>query len=112
MRKSATAIIAGVTGAVILATQAHAISRVNTAGKTCQAVQNIVAAEGAVILRYPSKRGTGNILYDRYVSSQRFCVGGDVTERFFVPTADTANCRVKRCINRDSSPREFFIFRD
>lgn len=80
------------------ATHALAISRVNTHGKSCAAVKSIIASEGAVILRYPSKQDASRTLYDRYVRDRHSCQLGQVTERATVPTADNPTCRVERCI--------------
>lgn len=82
--------------AIIMATSSsQAISRYNIGGKSCGEVQSIVAREGAVILRYTSKRGLP--LYDRYVADSRFCVSSEYATLVTVPTRDNKFCRVYRC---------------
>ena len=78
---------------MLMATDASAISRYNIDNMSCDRVQAIIQSDGAAILRY---RGhTGLTLYDRYVSSRRYCQGGETTS---VPTADTSSCPVERCV--------------
>ncbi len=99
----------GAVAAAMLATQAQAISRVNTTDKSCQTIQNRVAREGAVILRYPARNTPGLTLYDRYVRNVNFCVLGQITERDYIPSADTKNCRVLKCVQPDYD--DDFIFK-
>ncbi|MDE1994151.1 MAG: hypothetical protein KGI75_16730 [Rhizobiaceae bacterium] len=79
----------------IPASDALAISRYDTAGMSCAAVQAHVAQEGAVVLRYPS-RGGGTTLYDRYVRDASQCGGFSETVQTSVPTRD-GSCSVKVC---------------
>lgn len=60
----------------------------------CSQVLAAIQAEGAVILRWRSKRGMA--LYDRYVSDRRFCRPGEIVGFASVPAADRA-CAVKKC---------------
>lgn len=88
--------------AIIMATSSsHAISRYNIGGKSCGEVQSIIAREGAVILRYRSKRGLP--LYDRYVAGSRYCVSNEISVLVTVPTRDNKSCRVYRCRAYSSS---------
>jgi hypothetical protein len=77
---------------------AHAISRYNSTGMNCAAVQTAIDREGAVVLRYPGR--TGVTLYDRYVASVRQCFSGEYAKSSTVPTRDTARCPVQHCEKR------------
>jgi hypothetical protein len=57
-------------------------------GMSCAAVQNAVAANGAVILHY------GDGLYERVVADGSYCshAAGETTEPFWAPSADTSAC--------------------
>jgi hypothetical protein len=77
---------------------AQAISRYNSTGMTCAAVQTAIDREGAVVLRYPGR--TGVTLYDRYVASGRLCFSGEYAKSSTVPTRDTAGCPVQHCEKR------------
>lgn len=82
---------------VLAAFPAHAISRYNSQGMTCAQVQSTVRSEGAVILRYTSRRNPSLPLYDRYVAHGGFCAGGEYAASATVPTSDTPNCYVRYC---------------
>ncbi len=58
--------------AIAIAGPASAISRYESLSKTCASVQQLIASERAVILRYPAPRG-GPVLYDRYVADGGQC---------------------------------------
>nr|WP_137135137.1 hypothetical protein [Rhizobium sp. FKY42] len=79
---------------------AAAISRYNSTSMTCAAAQERIAREGAVIFRYPGR--TGMTLYDRYVSSDRYCAGGEYAKPDSIPTKDVRNCPVRQCEMRPS----------
>jgi hypothetical protein len=87
--------------AVILAlvpVEASAIVRYMVQGMTCAEVQNSVDRDGVAILyRQASKSGVP--LYDRYVANGSFCQAGQDTIKESVPTADTQNCRVSKCLD-------------
>jgi hypothetical protein len=83
---------------------AHAISRYNSMQLSCEAAQDRIQDEGAVILRYQSKRVKGLPLYDRYVAHGGFCQTNEYAKLEVVPTADTNRCRVLKCM-----PKEFPI---
>lgn len=80
--------------------QASAISRYNSTSMTCDAVHNRIAREGAVIFRYPGR--TGITLYDRYVSDERYCAGGEYAKSDSIPTKDSRSCPVRQCEMRPS----------
>jgi hypothetical protein len=76
---------------------AAAISRYNTSNMSCNAIRNVLARDHAAILRYPSQHPPGMTLYDRYVSSGRYCFPHQIPERATVPSRD-GECPVLHCI--------------
>jgi hypothetical protein len=84
----------------VLATGAQAQPQVSTPARPCGAVQQLVLARGAAILR------TGAHTYDRYVRDRNFCEFNEYIEPAFVPTADTPQC-FAGYICREG-PRELF----
>ena len=85
---------------VIAVSPALAISRYNSESMSCQAAQDVVQREGAVILRYPSKQVPGLELYDRYVANTAYCDPDRYAKQEYVPTADTRHCVVLACAQR------------
>lgn len=83
-----------------ISADAHAISRYNSQRMTCDSVQAAIRNEGAVILRYASKRNPSLPLYDRYVLHDGFCSYGEYAKWVSVPTRDTQNCPVFKCEQR------------
>lgn len=81
----------------LVAAEAQAISRYDPTRMSCGKVQATIARQGAVILRYQSRRVPGLPLYDRYVQSQQFCTMGEVRTRAYVPSADAKSCPVYIC---------------
>ena len=81
---------------MVIATDASAISRYDIDNMSCDRVHAIIQSEGAAILRYRGRSGL--TLYDRYVSSSRYCQGGETTDSVSVPTADSRSCLVERCV--------------
>ncbi len=75
----------------------HAISRYDIVSMRCSEVQSVVARDGAAILRYPSAKGSGMTLYDRFVADSNYCDPGDYAKPAFVPTRDNASCVVHNC---------------
>ena len=76
---------------------AQAISRYNTPGMSCAAIHGVLEQQNAAILRYPSKRVPGLVLYDRYVKNANYCDSGEVTERESIPSRD-GQCHVYKCV--------------
>jgi opacity protein-like surface antigen len=74
-----------------VAASAQAQQRPFTPRLGCGQAQQIVAANGAVVL------GTGTYTYDRYVRDRTFCQHNETTEVAFIPTRDTPQCPVYRC---------------
>lgn len=81
--------------AVLLATEARAISRFSSDRMSCARVQQRIVSNGAAIVSYTSRRG--NPLYDRFVRNAQFCQLGEVTEYAYITAADTNSCPVLRC---------------
>jgi hypothetical protein len=81
---------------LLVPADAWAISRYNIDKMSCDRVHEIIQSEGAAILRYRGR--TGATLYDRYVSSRRYCQGSETTETVGVATADSRYCPVQRCV--------------
>jgi hypothetical protein len=92
-------------GLSLVAFQAHAISRYDPTRMSCARLQETVAREGAVILRYSSRTVPGLPLYDRYVASTRFCNWGEVRDPAYVPTLDAKSCQVYKCKRPDIDHR-------
>ncbi len=88
----ATAIIA------LLPVEAGAVVRYMVQDMTCAEVQDSVDRDGVAIL-YRKAGNSGVPLYDRYVANESFCPGGQDTIKESVPTADTRNCRVSKCLD-------------
>ena len=93
MRSAALAVTLS---ALMIAGPASAISRYESLSKTCAAVQQLIAKERAVILRYPAPRG-GPVLYDRYVADSGQCDISDYAGRSYVPARDNPVCPVYNC---------------
>lgn len=89
--------ILALTAGLLAVAPAHAINRYNIDRLSCAEVQDIVAAEGAAILRYTSRSGSGMTLYDRFVRHGGYCPAGQVARTEFIPTADTSACPVNAC---------------
>lgn len=83
---------------------AQGISRVNASRMSCHALQDVVHARGAVIVRSRA-RFTGMPLSERYVSSRRFCFHNEVTRYSEVATRGTRYCTLKLCTERSSKKR-------
>lgn len=76
---------------------AQAISRYQSTGMSCAAIQDVISKQTAAIMRYPSKRVPGLVLYDRYVKNGNYCDSGEVTETVTIPSRD-GQCPVYHCI--------------
>jgi len=71
-----------------LSTGAMAQTAATTLNLTCSQARQIVASQGAVVLR------TGPATYDRYVRDPSFCGRSATTQPAWVRTADIAQCPV------------------
>lgn len=104
MKKLALLVIA----ATVASSPALAISRYNSPSLTCEAARAAVLNQGAVILRYPSKRVAGMTLYDRYVRDNNQCEQHDYAARAYVPTRDNPRCPVLACKPVDENTSSMF----
>ncbi|SMD08524.1 hypothetical protein [Rhizobium sp. RU36D] len=102
--------VAAVTGLTIAATgPALAISRYQSSSLTCEGARQAIRSEGAVIIRYPSKRVGNMTLYDRYVVNSDFCDPNEYAERAYVPTSDSPRCPVLACEPKSNLDGLMFI---
>lgn len=95
--------------ALLAATPALAISRYSSQTISCDRARAAIHNEGAVILRYPSKRVRGMTLFDRYVRNSRLCDANQYAEWTTIPTKDNPKCRVLNCQNIDNLDGMIFI---
>ncbi|WP_274628061.1 hypothetical protein [Arvimicrobium flavum] len=82
---------------MLVASEASAIERYNSSRMNCSRVQATINADGAAIMRYPSKFTPGLQLYGRYVRHGGFCTAGEYAERVFITASDTRSCPVREC---------------
>lgn len=82
------ALAAAALGMILWAPVAAAQSRPQTPRMSCAQANRLVVQRGAIVL------GTGPDLYDRYVSSQRFCLPDEMTKPAWVRSADNPQCFV------------------
>lgn len=85
----------------LVASNAFAVSRYEITNVTCETVQALIRAEGAVILAYRSTGILGLPIYDRYVLGQQYCLSGEVVRGAGVPTADKKYCPVRKCVESE-----------
>lgn len=74
--------------AILVTASAAQAQRLDTMRMSCDQARAVVARNGAVVL------GSGPHIYDRYVSSARFCSYGELTQQGFAPTRDAQACPV------------------
>jgi hypothetical protein len=80
---------------------AQAISRYESTKLSCARIHGIINAQGAAIMRYPSTRVPGLVLYDRYVRNGTLCMVGEAATLRYIPAADTKRCPVYACASFD-----------
>jgi hypothetical protein len=73
---------------IVMVVAAQAQPQPNTTRMSCAAAQQLVARQGAIVLR------TSATTYNRYVSSRAYCMRTEITEAAFVPSADARDCFV------------------
>ncbi|MDL2398210.1 hypothetical protein [Rhizobium mayense] len=83
--------------AVFATSPASAIERLQTASRSCADIQSFVRANRAVILQYPSARGSAPLLYERAVADSNVCLGNGFPEQSYVPSRDKRNCPIWVC---------------
>ena len=82
----------------LVAADALAISRHDISNMSCEQTQALVRREGAVILRFRSPRNQSAMLYDRFVSDDRFCGNSEQTTRASASASDNAYCPLRKCV--------------
>jgi hypothetical protein len=80
-----------------IASPALAISTQVSTQISCPAIRSLIQRQGAVILRYTSKRPPGLSIYDRAVVDSSKCVGNGTKHRAYFPASDTDSCAVWVC---------------
>ncbi|PSJ60522.1 hypothetical protein [Kumtagia ephedrae] len=95
-------------GLALVAGEAYAISRYNSAGMSCAEVKAVIQRDGAAIVRYRSAR-TGAQLYGRYVRDSRFCATSELPQIVYITSADSRQCLVRECRYYDPDD-EFLLF--
>lgn len=89
-----------------LAAPASALQKYNSLSMRCDRVHSVIQQQGAVILSHPGKVRRDILVYDTYVSSQRFCRPSERTRRVSVPTSDMLRCPVLVCTPDDRTRRD------
>jgi len=91
-------VLAAVTvGLTVDADFALAIEKRSSVSTSCDAAAKIIERDGAMILRYPSERVQGLVLYNKFVRSSSQCDGGQATVTSAVRTADSNECNLLIC---------------
>ncbi|MBL8584853.1 MAG: hypothetical protein JNL61_21815 [Rhizobiaceae bacterium] len=85
----------------IVPAEADAISRLESTSLACEDLRAKVREEGAVILRFNSKKDPSIELYERFVRDSRYCEYVERAKTTYVPAADTDSCRVFHCVAID-----------
>jgi hypothetical protein len=86
---------------LLLVQPAAAISRYNSQSLTCEGAKDLIRQQGAVILRYQSKRVANLPLYDRYVRNSGQCDSHEFAKWTRIPTKDDPSCRLLACETLD-----------
>lgn len=86
-----------------LATDAHAIERLNALQSSCERVQQVVARDGEVILRFPSTRVAGLTLYTRFVRGDLQCDSREMADKSSISTARGEVCKLYVCAPKPRS---------
>lgn len=76
---------------VLAADAAFAQARPNSLTMSCAGVQALIQQRGGVVI------GSGPDIFDRFVSSPYYCMGGETIDYTWVRTRDAPRCPVYRC---------------
>jgi hypothetical protein len=76
---------------ILMADAALAQARPNSLTMSCASVQALIQQRGGIVI------GSGPDIFDRFVSSARYCMGGETTDWTWVRTRDVRRCPVFRC---------------
>lgn len=96
---------------LMVATEAHAISRYNSTSMSCGKIKATVRAEGAVILRWRSLRNPSIQRYGRFVAHDGYCSTSERAETSYVPSSDRDSCGVFECKQYSPDEDDLFWFR-
>lgn len=90
-------LILAATAIAAMTASAEAVSRYNSMNHSCGKAQSLVAREGAVIFRYPSRSNPSLTLYDRFVRHGGYCAHAQEAAPMAIPTADRRSCPLLHC---------------
>lgn len=76
-------------------------TRIDASNKTCSEVRHAIRRAGAAIVYESSD------IYDKYVSHQGYCALGETAEITWIATADSNQCAVYHCMNRNEGGGSF-----
>jgi len=88
---------------VLVPASANAIERYNIGRMSCDNIHAVLKRDHAAILRHIAP-GSGLLLYDRYVSDNRYCPAYTSAVTDYLPSADNPSCPVYHCLNDDELP--------
>jgi len=71
----------------------HAQARPDARTMTCEQARSLVQERGAVVMT------TGRHTYQRFVAHRGFCLYSQRTGSAWTPTRDTAECRLRICVD-------------
>jgi len=95
----------------LVSVEAQAISRYNSTSMSCASIQARVHAEGAILLRWRSKRNPSLPLGGRFVRSSGFCDLHLHASTTYVPSSDRKSCPVRKCKRLNSFEEKYRFFR-
>jgi len=76
--------------------RAAAVDRVESLAEPCDFIQQRIKSDGDLVVRYPSTRQPGLILYDRYVENLNQCSSDEQLVSATVPSRD-GMCDLRAC---------------
>ena len=80
-----------------LASSATAMSRQESSLMSCAVLHQVLAKDGAMVLRHYSGQVRKIEVYDRYVTNSMSCAGQGRMSATTVPTSDNLECPVAFC---------------
>jgi hypothetical protein len=82
----------------LFATNAMAMSSYPSKSMSCSDLHDMMKKEGgSVVLKYPSSKVPGMMMYYRTVSNSMQCLGQGGMAGASVPTSDDPKCKIKTC---------------
>jgi len=95
----------------LVSVEAQAISRYNSTSMSCAGIQARVSAEGAILLRWRSKRNPSLPMGGRFVRNSGFCDLHLRASTAYVPSSDRKSCPVRKCKRLNSFEEKYRFFR-